>query len=71
MQNTNKYNKGITIVALVITVVVLSILTGVTIAYLTQEEEGIIDNTKKAVEKEHERDQREEEILENLRGIDI
>ncbi|NLC87486.1 MAG: hypothetical protein GX682_01715 [Clostridiaceae bacterium] len=44
--NYNVRNKGITLVALVITIVVLSIITGVTIAAFSNN--SIVDKSKKA-----------------------
>lgn len=48
MEN-NKEGKGITLIALVITIIILLILAGVSIAMLTGEN-GMIDNAKKAME---------------------
>ena len=47
MKNQIKGNKGITLIALVITIIVLLILTGITIAMLTGEN-GILNNATKS-----------------------
>ena len=43
-----KDNKGITLIALVVTIIVLLILAGITIATLTDNQNGIFSNAKKA-----------------------
>ena len=49
MKLTNKRNKGITLIALVITIIILLILAGVTIMTLTGEN-GILNSAKTARE---------------------
>ena len=58
-------NKGITLIALVITIIVLLILAGVSIAMLTGDN-GIITQAKEAKEKTEEAKRKEEQDLENL-----
>ena len=60
--NINK-NKGITLIALVITVIVLLILAGVSIAMLTGEN-GILNQAKKAKEETERSGEKENDILE-------
>lgn len=51
--------KGITLIALVVTIIVLLILAGVVVASLTNEDKGIVDRTREArssVEESQERD---------------
>ena len=56
--------KGITLIALVITIIVLIILAGVTINTLVGEE-GLIEKTKQARAKTEEAKRREEQIEES------
>ncbi len=60
-----KSSKGITLIALVITIIVLLILAGVSISMLTGDN-GIITQAKKAKEKTEEAKIKEEQELENL-----
>ena len=57
-------NKGITLIALVITIIVLLILAGVSIAMLTGEN-GILSQAQKAKEETENATQNEESVLEN------
>ena len=57
--------KGITLIALVITIIVLLILAGVSIAMLTGDN-GIITQAKLAKERTEEAQRKEEQELENL-----
>lgn len=57
---TNK-SKGITLIALVITIIILLILAGITIAQLTRK--GLLDNAKKAKEDSLEEQEKEDKIL--------
>ncbi len=58
--------RGITLIALVITIIVLLILAGVTISIVLHT--GIIDNSQKAVDQYAYEQQREEEALKSLSG---
>ena len=60
-------NKGITLIALVITIIILLILAGVSIAMLTGEN-GILSQAKKAKEETEEARKNEENIIENYEG---
>ncbi len=64
-RNMESLNRGITLIALVITIVVLLILAGVSIAMLTGDN-GIITQAQKAKEKTEEAKIREEQQLESL-----
>ena len=64
-KNFKKQNNGITLIALVITIIVLLILAGVSIAMLTGDN-GIITQAQKAKEKTEEAKIREEQQLESL-----
>ena len=48
IKNMKNNNKGITLIALVVTIIVLLILAGITIATLTDNQNGIFTNAKKA-----------------------
>ena len=65
IHETRKKNKGITLIALVITIVVLLILAGVTIATLTGDN-GILTRAQEAKEKTEEAAKREEAELADL-----
>ncbi len=65
MNIKNKTNKGITLIALVITIIVLLILAGVTIS-LTFGENGILARAKEGKDKYAEAEQNEIDILDNL-----
>ena len=62
MNSRRKNNKGITLIALVITIVVLLILAGVTIAALSGDN-GILTRAKEAKEKTIKAQQEEQNIL--------
>ena len=66
-QNT-KSNKGITLIALVITIIVLLILAGVTIAALSGDN-GILTRTKEAKEKTEQAQKEDEKTLSNMENI--
>ena len=70
MQDTKvkKYNKGITLVALVITVIVLLILAGVGISALTGED-GLIEKAKQAAEEYEQASQEEADTVNGLLNI--
>ena len=59
------FNKGITLIALVITIIVLLILAGVSISMLTGDN-GILTQAKLAKEKTEEAQRKEEQQLESL-----
>ena len=65
IHETRKKNKGITLIALVVTIVVLLILAGVTIATLTGDN-GILTKAQEAKEKTEEAAKREEAELADL-----
>ena len=67
MQDTKvkKYNKGITLVALVITIIVLLILAGVGISSLTGED-GLIEKAKQAAEEYEQASQEEADTVNGL-----
>ena len=65
IHETRKKNKGITLIALVVTIVVLLILAGVTIATLTGDN-GILTRAQEAKEKTEEAAKREEAELADL-----
>ena len=65
---TRKKEKGITLIALVITIVVLLILAGVTIAALSGDN-GILTRVKEAKEKTEQAQKEEEETLSNMENI--
>ena len=62
-QKTYKESKGITLVALVITIIILLILAGISIAQLTGN--GLFENAKLAKEKSKNAQQKETETLDN------
>lgn len=62
MGQRKNLNKGITLIALVITIIVLLILAGVSIATLTGED-GILAKAKLAKERNEQAEQEENEIL--------
>ena len=64
MEKNIKTQKGITLIALVITIIVLLILAGVSIAMLTGEN-GILTQAKKAKKETEEAKNNELEILED------
>ncbi len=66
MKGKNLKERGITLIALVITIIVLLILAGVTLNILLNT--GIIDNTQNAVDKYAYEQQREEDALKSLSG---
>lgn len=61
-KNTNE--KGITLVALVITIIVLLILAGLTISYISNG--GIIDKTKIAMNNYEDADKKEQEMIDDI-----
>lgn len=61
MKKLVKQNSGITLVALVITIIILLILAGITISQLTGS--GLFENAKLAKEKAHNAQQKEDQIL--------
>ena len=61
-------NKGITLIALVITIIVLLILAGVTIAALSGDN-GILTRAKEAKEKTEQAQKEEESTLTNMKNI--
>ena len=61
MKMTRKRNKGITLVALVVTVIILLILAGISIASLTGN--GLFEKAKLAKEKQENAEHKEEIIL--------
>ena len=61
---TNLYNKGITLIALVVTIIILLILVGVTISQITGEN-GLIRKAKEAVERYKNASEQEQIQLEN------
>jgi len=63
-----KYDKGITLIALVITVIVLLILAGVTIAALSGDN-WILTKVKEAKEKTEQAQQNEEQTLSNMENM--
>ena len=64
MNSKRKKNKGITLIALVITIVVLLILAGITIAALSGDN-GILTRAKEAKEKTIKAQQEEQNILDS------
>ena len=68
MSKTKKYTRGITLIALVITIIVLLILAGVTIAALSGDN-GILTRAKEAKEKTELAQKEEEKNLENMENI--
>ena len=68
MNRTKKNTRGITLIALVITVIVLLILAGVTIAALSGEN-GILTRAKDAKEKTEQAQKDEEETLSNMENL--
>ena len=68
MKTMLKNKKGITLIALVITIIVLLILAGVTIATLTGEN-GILSRAQEAKEKTEEAQVNEEEILNSYENL--
>ena len=61
-------NRGITLIALVITIIVLLILAGVTIAALSGDN-GILTKAKEAKEKTEQAQKEEEKTLSNMESI--
>ena len=68
MNKTKKNTRGITLIALVITIVVLLILAGITIAALSGDN-GILTRAKEAKEKTEQAQQEEEKTLSNMENI--
>ena len=68
MKIRRKRETGITLIALVISIIVLLILAGVTIAALSGDN-GILTRAKEAKEKTEQAQQDEEETLSNMEGI--
>ena len=68
MNSRKKKNKGVTLIALVITVIVLLILAGVTIAALSGDN-GILTRAKEAKEKTEQAQQNEEQTLSNMKNM--
>ena len=68
MQKRNENTRGITLIALVITVIVLLILAGVTIAALSGEN-GILTKAKEAKEKTKQAQEDESTTLSNMENI--
>ena len=68
MKIRRKRETGITLIALVISIIVLLILAGVTIAALSGDN-GIVTRAKEAKEKTEQAQQDEEETLSNMEGI--
>ncbi len=64
MKGRNLKERGITLIALVITIIVLLILAGVTISIVLHT--GIIDNSQKAVDQYAYEQQREQDLMANL-----
>ena len=65
IHETRKKNKGITLIALVITIIVLLILAGVSIATLTGDN-GLLSKAQEAKEKTEEARRKEEQELKNV-----
>ena len=65
IHETRKKNKGITLIALVITIIVLLILAGVSIATLTGDN-GLLSKAQEAKEKTEEARRKEEQDLKNI-----
>jgi len=63
----NKENKGITLIALVITIVVLVILVGVSVSVAINT--GLIENTKTAVANYGEAQKKEEQAIQNIANL--
>ena len=61
-----KKNKGITLIALVITIIVLLILAGVSITALTDEDKGVVSKAKHAAEETEKAAEEEEEDIEDI-----
>lgn len=61
-----KSNKGITLIALVITIVVLLILAGVSITALTDEDKGVVTKAKKAAKDTEEAAEQEDEDINEI-----
>ena len=61
-----KKNKGITLIALVITIVVLLILAGVSITALTDEDKGVVTKAKKAAQETEDAAQEEDEDISEI-----
>ena len=68
MNSIRKKNKGITLIALVITIVVLLILAGITIAALSGDN-GILTRAREAKEKTKQAQKEEEKTLTNMENI--
>ena len=68
MNKTKRNSKGITLIALVITVIVLLILAGITIAALSGDN-GILTMSKEAKEKTKQAQKEEEKTLSNMENI--
>ena len=68
MNKTKKNTRGITLIALVITIIVLLILAGVTIAALSGDN-GILTRAKDAKEKTEQAQKDEEETLSNMENL--
>ena len=68
MNETKKNTRGITLIALVITIIVLLILAGVTIAALSGDN-GILTRAKDAKEKTEQAQQDEEQTLSNMENM--
>ncbi len=64
MEGKNLKERGITLIALVITIIVLLILAGVTISIVLHT--GIIDNSQKAVDQYAYEQQREQDLMANI-----
>ena len=63
MQMIKKENKGITLIALIITIIILLILAGITIEQINNN--GLFKNTKIASEKYKNKSDEEKEVLSN------
>lgn len=59
-----KNNKGITLITLVVTIIVLMILAGIVVSSLTQEDKNIVDKSKEV--RESTEIAQEQEILKNI-----
>ena len=61
MKTKEKLNKGITLVALVVTIIILLILSGITISSLTNT--GLFENAKEAKNRTEDAQKQEQELL--------
>ncbi len=64
----NRKMKGVTLIALVITIIILLILSGITLIILTGDE-GIINRTQIAKQKTEQAQQKDQDYLEDISNI--